>query len=163
MKKGWYWPWLIVALLFFTAGFQGWLIFAATHDPSMAIEPDYYRKAVAWDERMAQDSVSESLHWQPALSLGAIGRDGARVTVRLGDSAGAPVRGARVRVVAIHNLDGTRHIEGALESQGDGSYAAQLPLDRTGLWEVRVEALRGREHFTASLRADATSAPASSR
>lgn len=159
MKKGWYWPWFIAALLFFTAGFQGWLIFAATHDPSMAIEPDYYRKAVAWDQRMAQDSVSESLRWETRLALGAIDRDGARVTLRLGDSTGAPVRGARVRVVAIHNLEGSHHIEGGLEAQGDGSYAARLPLDRAGLWEVRVDAIRGREHFTASLRADATASP----
>jgi nitrogen fixation protein FixH len=156
MKKGWYWPWIIAALLFFTAGFQGWLIYAATHDPSMAVEPDYYRKAVAWNARMAQDSLSESLRWTTSVALGVIARDGARVTLRLSDSTGVPVNGARVRVVAIHNLDGSRHIEGALEPGGDGSYTARLPLDRTGLWELRVDAIRGREHFTASLRADAT-------
>lgn len=159
MKKGWHWPWLIATLIFFTAGFQGWLIYAATHDSTMAIEPDYYRKAVAWDERMAQDSVNESLRWTARLEVGAVSGDGAQVTVRLGDSSGAPVRSARVRVVAIHNLDGAHHIEGVLRAQGDGSYAALLPLDRTGLWEVRVDAIRGREHFTASLRADAAAQP----
>ena len=159
MKKGWYWPWFIAALLCFTVGFQAWLVIAATHDPSMSIEPDYYRKAVAWDQRMAQDSVNESLRWTPRLALGALAREGAQVTLRLDDSTGAPVRGARVRVEAINNLDGARRIEGALVARTDGSYAGLLPLDRSGLWELRFDARRGHEHFTASLRAEAAAAP----
>ncbi len=155
MKKGWYWPWLVAALLLFTAGFQGWLLYAATHDPSMSIEPDYYRKAVAWDSRMAQDSVNRSLGWRAVASLGAVGPDGAGLTLVLTDDAGAPVSGARVRVTGIHNLDGARHVRGALAEAGSGAYAARLPFDRAGLWELQVEALRGHDRFTVSLRTDA--------
>ena len=86
--------------------------------------------------------------------------DGAEVVVRLSDAGGAPVGGARVRVTAIHNLDGTRHVEGALVARADGSYGARLPLHRPGLWEVRVEAVRGTDRFTASLRTEAALAPA---
>jgi len=111
------------------------------------------------DQRMAQDSVNESLGWTTMLALGTVARDGAQVTLRLADAVGTPVRGARVRVTAIHNLDGARHIEGTLAGQDDGSYVARIPLDRTGLWELQIDALRGHDHFTASLRADATAGP----
>jgi hypothetical protein len=156
MNKGWYWPWIVIALLVATAAGQGVILYAATHDRAMAIEPDYYRKAVAWDAQMALDSAGRRLGWTAAAAIGAVDESGADVTVRLADSAGAPLPRARLRVTAIHNLDGARHVEGTLVERADGSYAARLPLHRAGLWEVRVDALRGRDHFTTSLRTDAT-------
>ena len=162
MKKGWYWPWLIVALLAATAAGQGVMLYAATHDPTMAIEPDYYRKAVNWDSQMAQDASNLALGWTAQARVGAVGTDGADVVVRLADAAGAPVAGALVRVTAIHNLDGARHVEGTLVQGAAGSYAARLPLHRAGLWELRVDAVRGSERFTASLRVEAPAATASS-
>ena len=49
MKKGWYWPWFIGVLLVATAGGQGVMLYAATHDSTFALEPDYYKRAVAFD------------------------------------------------------------------------------------------------------------------
>ena len=51
---GWWWPWFVVALLVATAGGQGIMLYAATHDPTFAIEPDYYQKAVAFDTTIQQ-------------------------------------------------------------------------------------------------------------
>jgi len=98
MKKGWYWPWIVAALLVATAAGQGILFYAATHDASMAIEPDYYRKAVAWDAQRARDSVSAALGWTATGELRAPDSTGAEVAVRLADADGAPLGGARVRV-----------------------------------------------------------------
>ncbi|MFI5312175.1 MAG: FixH family protein [Gemmatimonadales bacterium] len=158
MKKGWYWPWLIVALLVATAAGQGVMLYASTHDPSMVIEPDYYQKAVAWDSQMAQDSVNRALGWRAGVAVGAIDSDGAEVSVALTDSSGTAVDGARVNVTAVHNLDGARHVVGVLTERADQSYAARLPLDRAGQWEFRLDAVRDGEHFTSSVRAEAPSA-----
>ena len=155
MKKGWYWPWIVAALLVATAAGQGILFYAATHDASMAIEPDYYRKAVAWDAQRARDSVSAALGWTATGELRAPDSTGAEVAVRLADADGAPLGGARVRVTAIHNLEGARRVEGALPERATGTYAAKLPLRRAGLWELRIDAHRGRDHFTATVRTDA--------
>jgi nitrogen fixation protein FixH len=160
MRKGWYWPWIIVALLVATAAGQGVMLYAATHDPSMAIEPDYYRKAVDWDTHMAQDAANRALGWTAQGTVGGVEAGAAEVVVRLNDAAGASIGGARVRVTAIHNLDGARHVEGTLAERADGLYAARLRFDRPGMWEIRVDAVRGAEHFTASLRTEAALAPA---
>lgn len=160
MKKGWYWPWIIIALLVATAAGQGVMLYAATHDPSMAIEPDYYRKAVDWDTQMAQDAANRSLGWTARASIGGVDASGSEVVVALADAEGLPVAGARVRVAAIHNLDGARHVEGTLTEGAGRTYTARLPLHRAGLWELRVDAVRGADRFTASLRAEAALAPA---
>ncbi len=151
--RGWHWPWIIGALLVGTAAVQGVLIWAATHDPTFAVVPDYYRSAVAWDSTMARERANLALGWSARATI-VRERTGADVIVRLSDSAQRPVRGARVRVTAIHNLAGGSPVEGAMAERADGAYDARLPLERPGLWELRVEAVRGADRFTASLRAD---------
>jgi nitrogen fixation protein FixH len=149
LSQGGQWPMIIVALLVATAAGQGVMMWKATHDSTLAIEPDYYKKAVAYDEVIAQEAVNASLGWRAVATVGS------EVGVTLTDRAGRAIDGAAVTVTAIHNLDGSHHIIGRLTAAGAGRYAAPLPLDRAGLWELRIEAERGAEKFTSSLRVDA--------
>jgi nitrogen fixation protein FixH len=153
--KGWYWPWLIGALLVATVAGQGVMIYAAASDKTMSIEPDYYNKAVAWDSTASLDSISAILHWKADVKLSGAGTSGGDVVLILTDAAGDGVTDAHVKVTAIHNLDGARHLEAVLTERADGRYVAHLPLDHAGLWEVRVRAERGADHFRTTTRADA--------
>jgi len=159
MKKGWYWPWFVGALLLATAASQGVMAWAATHDNSMSIEPDYYQKAVAYDSVIAQRATNARLGWQAAVTVGAIAADGGDVRVRLTDVTGAALTGATVRVTAINNVDGDRHVTRALAEGADGTYGAKLALDRAGLWEFRFEIGRGTDRFTADARVDVGGSP----
>lgn len=155
--KGWYWPWIIAALLIATVAGQGVMLYAAASDPTFAVEPDYYKKAVDFDEVIAQETANQRLGWVANAEIGARATAGAEFSLHLTDSKGAAVAGARVAVVAISNLNGERHVSAALADRGDGRYAAILPLDRDGLWEFRINALRGADQFTADLHGDAGS------
>ncbi len=39
------------------------VVYVATSDPSYAVEDDYYQKAVAWDEKRAQDRTERRSGW----------------------------------------------------------------------------------------------------
>lgn len=160
MKKGWIWPLMITAALLFTVGANVVMLAAASGDANGAVvEPEYYRKAVEWDRTMARRAESDRLGWRATAALGAASGDGEalRRTVRIAltDSARAAVRGADVSVTMIHNLDAATPVHGALVAMPDGSYSADLPAQRPGLWELRVAARRGTERFQVTLRADA--------
>lgn len=152
--SGRFWPWFVVLLLVGTAGAQGVLLYAATHDRAFAIEPDYYTKAVAWDAAMSRERENVTLAWTVRAALARTASGDGALHITLMDSLGAPVRGAGVRVVALHNLEAARPTSAALTERGDGEYVGTLPGARSGLWELRIDAHAAGHRFTPVLRAE---------
>ncbi len=150
------WPAIIVLLL---GGFGGGTIVLAriaSSDPHAAIEPDYYKKAVAWDSTMAQERRNAALAWRVEPALPAIGV--ARTTelaMRVLDASGAPVTGASVHVEAMAVSQADSAVRATLSEGSAGQYAAPVAIRQAGLWELRVSVVRGADKFTTNIRLDA--------
>lgn len=147
------WALLPVGLL--GAMFVGWglMLSLALDDPGFGVEPDYYEKAVHFDELRALERESERLGWSVELEAVPQG-ERARVVLTLVDRAGAGIQGARVTAQAFHNAHSGDVRSLDFVALGDGHYEAWLPHPRTGLWEYRVEATRGSDHYRKVFRAD---------
>lgn len=152
MKAAALWPAAVVGALLVTVGANVAILVLANNSDRAVVEPNYYRRAVAWDSTLAQSARNDALGWRVEASLQAEDRERARVRVRVTDRAGAPVSGAIVRVEAIHNrAAASRSVVGLTES-GGGEYAAVARMGHRGLWELRVIAERHGERFTADIR-----------
>lgn len=154
-RSGTIWPWALGTVLAVTVAGNLWVMRLASADPSFAVEPDYYRKAVDWDSTMAQRGRNDVLGWQ--LTVESMPLDGAGVaalTVRLRDQAGLPVDGAVVQVAATHNAEAERIVAGRLAEVTDGRYTGPLAAQRAGIWELRFSVERDGERFTARVRHD---------
>jgi nitrogen fixation protein FixH len=150
-------PWIagVIAVLLLTVGANAWVIWLAHGRDAAVVEPDYYRKAVAWDSLRAAEERSAALGWTVDATLGRPDAAGeAALEVRLAARDGAPLEGASVTVAAIHNRIAGRAVRADLAPAAPGVYAARLPLGLRGLWELDVEATRGTERFIARLRRD---------
>jgi nitrogen fixation protein FixH len=152
------WPAIIILILVVDVGVGVRMMAVANDDPTFAVEPDYYAKAVAWDSTTAQAHRNTALGWQLTPELGpvAAGKN-STLTMQLRDRDGAAITGARVSLDAIPVSHAEDVIHSDLPSAANGGYAASLPMNRTGLWELRIDATRGNEHFTADVRLDASS------
>lgn len=152
--KGHLWPVALVGLL--AAGVVTNVAFmvVATRDPSFAVEPDYYRKAVEWDRTMAQEATNAELGWRVAARLEPGVGDTPRILATVRDRDGRPVRGARVSVEAFASVRAGEHTNIGLAPEGDGVYGAALPGARPGLWELRVRVTRGAQVFTQTVEDD---------
>jgi nitrogen fixation protein FixH len=150
VKKGWYWPALLGALMAVVIGANLILIVFATTDPSFAVERDYYRKALAWDDKREQDRINAELGWTLTFEVApSRAPDGtSRLAARLLDAAGQEIADARVSLETFHNARAARILRTELVRGEDGAYSADLPLFRPGLWEFRFEARRGTDRFT---------------
>ncbi len=160
MKRGIGWPIGVTVVLGLTVAANIWVMRVANDDPSFAIVPDYYQKAVAFDSTMAAEQRSAALGWTASASLVMIDTSGATVTVTLRDAQEQPVRGATVRVAALANARANTVLSADLTESAPGQYSARLAAQRTGQWEVRVDAVRGNAHFVSSTRTDLASARA---
>jgi nitrogen fixation protein FixH len=160
MRKGWHWPFLLVGLLASGVGANLYFMARALGDPSFAVEPDYYAKAIAWDAHQAQARQNSDLGWTLALSVAPAARATglARVVARLADRDGRPVPGLAVALEAFNNARAADVVKAALAETAGHDYAANVAVVRPGLWEFRVVALRGADTFTAVIEQDAPGA-----
>jgi hypothetical protein len=154
MKRGLAWPIGITAVLTLTVAANIWVMRVASADPSFAIEPDYYAKAVAWDSTLAQERRNRALGWRvlPSLSAWAPAR-GAKLEVRVVDAAGAAIRNAEVRVSAFAVARSGARVDTTL-TEARETYEAILPILRGGIWELRFDVRRSNDRMTATQRVD---------
>jgi nitrogen fixation protein FixH len=158
MKKGSGWPIGVTVILLATVASNIGVVLLTKDDPSFAVEPDYYRKAVTWDSTQLIKAKSVALAWQVAAVATDTDAERATLTLTLTDSTGTAVAGARI-------AGELRHLARASEVQvvsfaptGDGRYAVAVPMTRAGVWELRLTANRGEAHFVETVRLD-TSVP----
>ena len=156
MKRGTWWPIAVTTVLATTVAANIWVMRVASDDPSFAIEPDYYRKAIEWDSTLAQARQDSILGWRLTPELRVIAATGkTRLSATLTDSTGAPISGAVVRVSALPVARANEVHELTLASAGAGEYSAQLDSRREGQWELRFDVQAGSTRFTEVARVEA--------
>jgi len=140
--------WALVPVVLLGTMFVGWgvMISLALDDPAFAIEPEYYDKAVHFDEHRAEARESRELGWslQVAPRLDA---EGALVDVTLRDRQGRPIKDASVKATVFHNARSSQWRQLEFRGDGHGRYSQRLAPWRPGLWELRFEVQRGGQRF----------------
>lgn len=121
----------------------------ATGDRSFAVVPDYYQKAVDYDERKAQLAQSQALGWRVELQADdALSTTGERgVTVRLTDREGAQVPGAALSVSCYHLSNAGEPVHFELTEALSGEYVGSSALGREGFWWFEVTAQRNDQRY----------------
>lgn len=142
------WIALVVGLLAANAGVCLLLVIRSS-DAAPSVIPDYYQRAVAWDDDVARQRASDALGWRLGAALEDAG-PGVEVAVSLTGRDGAPVVGATVEAELRHRSRATGETR-QLREIGPGRYAAALPLATAGLHVVAVVATRGDERFVGSV------------
>jgi len=143
------WPGIVIGLLLMSAGFMGATIYFAVSDPQFSVEPDYYEKALAWDDTAAQAGRNARLGWKLAIdaSGGADPRGHRTVRFELTDASGVSLEGAAIALEFFHNAASSERLKAEVAG-AEGGYVASLPLRKPGLWEFRVTVTRGPDTFT---------------
>ena len=159
MKRGTSWPVAVAVILCLTIAGNVWLVRLASSDPSFAVEENYYERGVQWDAELAQRARNAELGWRLLATLSTVERGhGADLRVALSDSAIAPIVGATVVVRAVHVARANDPVEVTLRAAEAGQYSALVPIERPGLWELRIDVHHGADRFTALRRLDVRSA-----
>ncbi len=162
MKKGMGWPIGIVVILSATVLSNMAVIVLTGDDPSFAVEPDYYKKAVAWDSSQALATRSDALAWHAQAYVTPMPSGASTLTIALTDANGEAVRDATVRGELLHIARASDMQRVQFVATASGAYEAVVPMQRAGMWELRLHADRNSEQFVRTLRIDTDSSAAPS-
>ncbi len=132
------WPAAILGLIGLNMCLVAVTIYYATSDPSAAVEPDYYRKALAWDQIARERAASQRLGW--SCSIEFITPD--QIQLALRDRGGGGVSGARVVATAFAEVRAANRITLDLDEVEPARYGAVFTPDRPGRWRFQIEARR---------------------
>jgi FixH len=155
-KAGAVWAWVPAGLLLCMFFGIGTLAYIAIDDPNFALEPDYYAKALHWDQAQAQSRENDALGYQLSLRqplvISAAGS--ADVELTLKDRGAADISGASVEVSAFPNAFAGKVEHLLLREVSPGVYRGQIARGWPGLWELRCVVTFGSAHYARALRND---------
>lgn len=137
------WPLIIVGLITLNMVVVAATIYFAINDPSAAVEPDYYQKAVDWDAAVRIREASSRLGWSATLDASGL----PEVSVQLSGPDGRAVAEASIRLTAFADARAADRQSVVLKELEPGRYAAPIEVARAGLWHFQIEAKRGSDTF----------------
>lgn len=113
-----------------------------TGDPSFAVVPEYYERAVDYDNRKALLAQSKAMGWSVELLPGdqadVMGlRD---LVVQLCDDQGLPIQGLAVKVEAFHLARASEPVAMDCVEVLPGQYLGTGRLLREGFWQFAIDA-----------------------
>ncbi len=138
---GKHWPYVIVLMLLAHATLiVGTIVYVGgKHDTY--VDPDYYAKAVDWDEQREMKEAADKEGWTVAIKTELVDDDPAQRTVELQllDMHANPIDDALVELVCYHPAELARRIDSVLVYDGDDSmYQSKLPIERPGIWVAEL-------------------------
>ncbi len=139
MKRLRVFPGIIFVLLGMNVLIVAYTVYAANSDGGAAIEPDYYQKALAFDELQARQRENDALGWAYRVSIDQDDAHGpATLRLELRDAAAEPVTRATVRAVAFPSFRATERKRLLCAESQPGVYSAPIAIDRPGQWRVEL-------------------------
>ena len=155
-QAGAIWAWVPLGLLLCMSFGIGTLAFIAIDDPNFALEPDYYAKALHWDQAQAQGRESEALGYDLRLRqpLFVSTRGRVEVELELKDRKASGISGAVVEITAFPNAFAGRIEHVVMHEVAPGVYRGELGHGMAGLWELRCAVAVGSSRYARALRVD---------
>jgi nitrogen fixation protein FixH len=143
--RGWFWCLFATFIVALSMAGTGWLIYSANSDPSFGVEPDYYSKALAWNDTAAQREANQRLNWSVVIGEG---KHAGEVAIDVRDASGIRIEEARVTGIAFANRRSSERMELAAMPAEGGGFEARVPVGEGGSWHFRIRVERGTDVFT---------------
>lgn len=147
-RARWTWVGIILALIGSQLAIAFVAVWYAVGDPALAVVPDYYDKAVRWDELRAIRQRSADLGWQVQIGWTPPDPAGNRqLTVQVLDAHGGPAPARDATLQCYHHAHGTNVETIALTERDPGVFTGTAQLAHPGLYRWNFEASFGDKPF----------------
>lgn len=138
----WTWCGVIFSFLGLQILLSSVAIFLSTSDPSNVIVEGYYEQAISWDKQRQTQAASDALGWKSVVTLEAAPDmlQKPRLELSLLNQAGNPVENSQVEGLLFHHARAGDVFKIHFTETSPGHYAALVPINKPGLWELSIAA-----------------------
>lgn len=147
--SGWWYPWIFVGGMGVVVVVNGFLFFFAL-DSWTGLETDsHYKRGLEYNTALDATTAQRVLGWQTTLTV-TPAEGGERkfdVAVTFLDKSGQPLRDLTVDAIVRRPTHEGYDAQLSLNPKGNGAYGGQAALALPGVWDVRLIAQRGDDHF----------------
>ncbi len=139
-RRGLFWPLFITTLLLGHVGILSVAAYIASSDPSVAAEPDFYEKALAWEanQKLVREPVEDGYEVTPLLEPHSSDTGEGKLSLAL-SRQGQSFDDTTVTATLFHAARSGDRQHLTLTERQPGLFAAPANINRDGLWEVRFE------------------------
>mgnify|MGYP001555754167 CR=1 FL=1 len=149
------WGSLVVGMLTLQVILGVVAITLATSDQSAAVIPDYYNKALAWDEQRAQREASQSLNWQLEFVETNYGKVGSGLQINIRNEQNQPVQIQSGSVQLYRHARAADVVVAPIAKADDGIIEVASCFPHLGVWQVELDVIdRDGNRFVESRRMD---------
>lgn len=130
------------------------VITLSTGDRSFAVVPDYYQKAVDYDERKALLAASAELGWSAQLLPGSTAdvMGQREVVLQLRDVQGQPIQGLKVQATGYHLARAGDPVTVSFIEVLPGQYVGEARILKEGFWQFEIRADGADQPFICDVR-----------
>lgn len=139
-------------------------LFMATTSRSMAVIPDYHRKAMEWDSYRAEQAANVALGWKQSIDVsGPIDiMQNRLITVRIEDENGDPLYVDRLKATVYHHADAAQLHQVEMELLAPGTFRGKLRIRKPGFWQVDTQIMAAGKEVKLSEKHQVTDSPVTS-
>ncbi len=155
LRQGRRWVVFIISLLALNVAVCAVTVTKALSNGGLVVEPDYDRKASNHTQAMRTAQASRNLHWtcttETPIATDTTNQSpatNAALCLKFLTAEGQPVTDLDVRVTYFHRAAAKQQTLVRLPEIAPGIYQAHAPLNRPGIWELRITAKRQGERTT---------------
>lgn len=154
-RAAWRWGSLVVGMLSLQVVLGVVAVMLATSDESSAVIPDYYNKALAWDDQMAQLEASKALGWQVEFVETDYGKMGSGLQINLKDADSQPIQVESGSIQLYRHARAAEVMVTPVLKADDGVIELAGCFPHHGLWEVELDVVdRQGNRFVETRRLD---------
>lgn len=144
-------PMLFIAAFLVVIAVNGALIFFAEGTFSGLETQHAYERGLQYNKALAAEAAQQRLGWHHEAAIS--GAAGSRTLhVNMTDGEGRPLEDLKVTAHLVRPSNAGLDLTLALQSAGDGRYAATFSLPAAGQWDLRLVAHRGDVSWQQSMR-----------
>jgi nitrogen fixation protein FixH len=152
--RSWRWPIIVVVMLAIHMLIMMTAVTIASRARALGVVPNYYDKAVHWDQEQAALRQSKALGWQifihPASNIDSLGKRD--VLFELLDAQGKSIAADSLEITYFHHAHAEESEHLTLNKGPDaGEFGVKLPMRYAGLWEFHFVALAQGKRFVSSI------------